>query len=99
MNCLIILLLLCCCGNSNNHVCCDHSHNCEEKCNERREPDCEEVYSDRSYDRSCDKDNLDDRKNDCRHDFDSCDDYDRDRRDNAWKDYSDFRRNDSCDCN
>jgi len=95
MNCLIILLLLCCCGNSNNNGWCEHSHDCEEKyCERVKEAVCEDVR----YDRNCDNDKYDNRKNDYRRDIDSCDDYDRDRRDNAWKDYSDFRRNDSCGC-
>jgi len=93
MNCLIILLLLCCCGNSNNHACCEHSHDCKEKCNER-----ERCFEEIRCDRECDKVRVDNRDCDNRREVDFCDDYDRDRRENSWKEYSDFRRNDSCGC-
>lgn len=116
MNCLIILLLLCCCGNSNNGVSAGNSCNCREKCNHdaRENESCEEVRGDKSceWDRDkdracecgCDEHRHDNRGNDCRRDYDSCDDYGRGRREDSWKDYSDYRhsenysRNDSCDC-
>ena len=109
MNCLIILLLLCCCGKSNNNVCCEHSHDCKDKCNEREkcnewENRCEEVRCDRECDsvradnRNYDNNRTDDRGCDSRRESDFCDDYDRDRRENSWKEYSDFRRSDSCGC-
>ena len=93
MNCLIILLLLCCCGNSNNNACCEHFHDCKEKCNER-----ERCFEEVRYDRECDNVRVDNRKCDSKHECDFCDDHDRDRRENVWKDYSDFRHNDSCGC-
>lgn len=90
-SCIWILLLLFCCNGSRSAsdcncrgtVDCDNDRRYEERREERREERCEECREERREERSrCEREVCEDD----------------DRRNNSWRDYSNFGRNDSYDC-